>query len=476
MVRSRSVWFTVALAITVSGLMAQVVHQGPSPEGKARIDAFFAALSSQNPDDFESYAQKAFAPEVLAKRSPADRRKLHQQLHKELGTMTLDRVERKNGTVTLVVRGATGFTARLELDVAPAPPYQFTRLSIAITDGGPGEGDGAPPPAALRGSMAPSELAAVIDGHVQAAVAKDGFSGVVLVAREGTVVFEKAYGLANRTFNVPNTIETRFNLASIGKAFTRAALAQLVSQGRVALSDTVGKLLPDYPTEPTRAATVEQLLGHEAGIADFFGPTFSERSKDAFRSNADYFRFVSTQPALFAPGAKRQYCNGCYIVLGAIIERLSGTTYEAYVAEHVFARAGMRHAGFLRTDELAPNVANGYTRNLPYAKGELRSNIFAHGTAGSAAGGSYATASDLLAFDNALRAQRLLDAKMTAWFLNVERAESPRASGRFQIAGGAPGVNTMLASRGTWTVIVVANVDPPAAGRLAEPIMTALAS
>ena len=89
-------------------------------------------------------------------------------------------------------------------------------------------------------------------------------------------------------------------------------------------------------------------------------------------------------------------------------------------------------------------MANGYTHNLPYAKGELRSNVFVHGAAGSAAGGSYATASDLRAFDNALRAQRLLDAKMTAWFLNVDRAESPRASGGFQIAGGAPGVNTMV--------------------------------
>ena len=142
--------------------------------------------------------------------------------------------------------------------------------------------------------MAPSELAAAIDRHVQEAVAKDGFSGVVLVAREGTVVFEKAYGLANRTF---------------------------------------------YPTEQARAATVEQLLEHEGGIADFLRPHVLR----AYQGRVPIERLllplrVDTASAF---RARRQYYNGCYIVLGAIIERLSGTTYEDYIAEHVFARAGI---------------------------------------------------------------------------------------------------------------------------------------
>jgi hypothetical protein len=93
-----------------------------------------------------------------------------------------------------------------------------------------------------------------------------------------------------------------------------------------------------------------------------------------------------------------------------------------------------------------------------------------HGVAGSAAGGGYATARDLLAFDNALRGQRLLDAKMTAWMLSVERADPPRSGGGMGIAGGAPGVNAVLESSRTWTVVVVGNLDPPSAARLGTSI------
>ena len=98
--------------------------------------------------------------------------------------------------------------------------------------------------------------------------------------------------------------------------FTRTAIAQLIGQNKLALTDTVGKLLPDYPNEQTRAATVEQLLTMRGGIADFFGPAFDAAPKSQFTSNADYFRLVANQPPLFAPGAREQYCNGCYIVLG----------------------------------------------------------------------------------------------------------------------------------------------------------------
>lgn len=473
MARRSWTWCVLAVPVLLGALSAQVVRQGPTPEAKARIEAFVAALSSESPDAFEALAQKEFSPELLAKRTPADRRRMHAQLRKELGATSVERVRRENDTLTIVLRGATGLVARVELDVAPQSPHRYTRMAVAITDGP--EPDEIGPSVDVRGSMPPAELVATLDHHV-AKAAGDGFSGVVLVARDGVPVFEKAYGLANRTFEAPNTPATRFNLASIGKAFTKTAIGQLVAAGTLRLTDTLGTLLPDYPQEQTRAATVAQLLEHQGGIADFFGRAFAERSMAEFRSNADYYRYVSGQPPLFAPGAERRYCNGCYVVLGAIIERLSGKTYERYVAEHVFDRAGMSGAGFFRADEPAPNVATGYTRNLPGAGGSLRSNVFAHGAAGSAAGGSCATAADLVAFDNALRTGRLLDPKMTAWFLGAEPAAAGRARGSFQIAGGAPGTSTVLESDGTWTVVVVANVDPPAAVRLAGPIMRALAS
>ena len=178
---------------------------------------------------------------------------------------------------------------------------------------------------------------------------------------------------------------------------------------------------------------------------------------------------MARQPVTFAPGARNQYCNGCYIVLGEIIARVSGVPYERYVQEHVFAPAGMTNTGFLAYGDR--DVAPGYTRENPSSP--WKTNDGMHGRHGSAAGGSFSTASDLFAFDNALREHRLLDTKMTAWFF--EGPEEPgRAREPWGIAGGAPGANADLESNGAWTVIVVGNLEPPNAVRLGTTIAGAL--
>jgi D-alanyl-D-alanine carboxypeptidase len=275
------------------------------------------------------------------------------------------------------------------------------------------------------------------------------------VAKGETALFHQAYGFADRANQIRSTVRTRFNLGSINKAFTRIAIDQLVEQRQLAYSDTLEKFFPDYPQALSRSATVQQLLSHQAGLADFFGPEFTREPKDRFRSNADYFRFVSARPPLFAPGARNQYCNGCYITLGAIVERVSGKPYEQYVAEHVFGRADMTSTGYPQLDAIEPNVAIGYTRRTP--DGQLRSNLYMHGAAGSAAGGGYSTAADLFAFAKAVR-----------------KGLFPGADTGVGIAGGAPGINAMVESAGDWTVVVLANLDPPAASQVGQAIVKAL--
>ena len=145
-----------------------------------------------------------------------------------------------------------------------------------------------------------------LEPYLAGLVRQDTFSGVVLIARDGQPVFQQAVGLANRANQRPNTAATRFNIGSINKSFTQVAIGQLVAAGRLALADPLAKFFPDYPQALSRTATVEQLLNHRAGVADFFGPEFSAAAKDRFRSNADYFRFVGSLPPLFAPGARSQ--------------------------------------------------------------------------------------------------------------------------------------------------------------------------
>src|SRR5690606_15293442 len=151
-----------------------------------------------------------------------------------------------------------------------------------------------------------------------------------------------------------------------------------------------------------------------------------------------------------------QHCNGCVIVLGEIIERVTGMPYERYVAEFIYKPAGMRNTGLPQQDGLEANIDMGYTKQ---DKG-LRSNVLLHGAAGSAAGGGYSTAEDLLAF------------------VNLELAKQTRKAGPARLTqakGGAPGVGTAVQTDGTWTVIVLTNLDPPTATAVSSGIFDRLA-
>ncbi len=428
--------------------------------GTARVDAFFAALSAGDPAGFESMAQANFDPAMLARRTAEDRRQMVERITADFGQMRLTSVERRpDGPVQLKVSGSTGLRGTIELTLGPAPDERITRMGIEV--GEVGEAGNRPTPPGINGRMDDAALAQGLDAYLAPRVASGEFSGAVLIAREGVPVYEKGFGLADRAEGRPNTSSTRFSIGSINKIFTKTAVAQLVSKGALSLSDTLGALLPDYPNVTSRSATVEQLLEHQAGIADFFGPAFTAAPKDQFRSNADYYRFVASQPPAFAPGARREYCNGCYIVLGAIVEKVSGMPYEDYIATHVYGPAGMTTAG-----PTGNGAAVGYTRRGGAGEGPARDNRSMHGVSGSAAGGGYATVRDLLAFDQALREGKLADPAATARLLQVGAITPGRSEGSLGIAGGAPGLNGILESSRDWTVVVLANLDPPAAQQL----------
>jgi D-alanyl-D-alanine carboxypeptidase len=450
----------VLLLPTVTRSQEQVVS-GPPPQIRALIDAFINAVNAGGAE-FEAMAKTHFAPGYLSKRTAAERARMFDEIRKQFGTLTRERVTR-NGPdepLELNVRGSNGTTGVIYLSTDPDSPFTISEIRIetgARKDTGRGGRGDAAAAVPIDPSMSDAALGRALDSYLSGLAAQDQLAGAVLVAKNGRPVFQKAYGYADRANTLVNTTATRFNIGSINKKVTQIAISQLVATGKLSTSDTLGALIPEYPQAVSKPATVAQMLNHTAGIADVFGDEFSRTSKDRFRSNADYFALVSRLPALFAPGARNQYCNGCYITLGAIIERVAGVPYERYVAEHVFAPAGMKHTGYPQSDAIEPGVALGYTRRGGDAT--LRSNIHMHGAGGSAAGGGYSTVGDLLAFDAALRQGRLPDA---------------RGSGGLAVAGGAPGTNAVLETNGAWTVIVLSNLDPPSAERVGLGISTAL--
>lgn len=337
--------------------------------------------------------------------------------------------------------------------------------------------DGPPMPQLPALSLTPqssdAEVSSGLDAWITDLAREQRFNGAVLVARDGREIYAGAHGVRDVASNQALTVDTRFPLASIGKAFTHVAIAQLIEAGRLSPDDTIGELLPDYPTAASRGATVQQLLTHRGGIADIFGPVFRDTPKDRLASNHAYYELVASQPSLFAPGAQEEYCNGCYVVLGEIVARVSGRSYEDYVAENVFARAGMARSGFLSQANL-PDDAARFTGRPQGPQGPLMDVSRFHGFAGSAAGNAYSTVRDMLAFDTALREHRLVNPALTAEILRGQ-PETGRATARIGFAGGAPGVNTMLYGNGAVTFIVLTNREPPTAEAIGQTVFPLLA-
>jgi len=284
------------------------------------------------------------------------------------------------------------------------------------------------------------------------------FSGVVLVAKDGVPIVERAYGFADREARIPNTIETAFNLGSINKFFTQIAIRQLATAGKLDIDSSLARAWPDYPNQDVaRRVTIRQLLQHRSGVGgNIFGAPPGKMRGD-IRRLADYLPLFVNEPLQFEPGTNQRYSNAGYIILGLLIERLSGDDYYNYVRSHIYQPAGMTRSGSWTVDSLPPNTARGYTRGAQDAPAAtpLGPNTTLLPGRGSSAGGGYSTAHDLLRLINALRANKI--------------PGGPPAGG-VGIAGGAPGLNAALEGDlpGAYDLIVLANLDPPAAERVAR--------
>jgi CubicO group peptidase (beta-lactamase class C family) len=247
----------------------------------------------------------------------------------------------------------------------------------------------------------PQRIARATRSHLNSLARNEDFSGVVLIAKDGNPILQAAYGYANLADHIPNHIDTRFNMASMGKMFTAVAVMQLVQQGKIALTEEVGRYLPDFPNEAVRTqVTVEQLLTHTSGMGNFW-EQLDEKAKDHYRSVSDYIPLFAHEKLLFEPGKGFAYSNNGFTVLGLIIEAVSGKSYFDYVKENIYLPCGMADTDAFALDEPVSRMAIGYSRSQD-RPGQLVSNLFVTTFKGGPAGGSYTTAPDLLRFADAL--------------------------------------------------------------------------
>jgi CubicO group peptidase (beta-lactamase class C family) len=260
--------------------------------------------------------------------------------------------------------------------------------------------------------------------EVDALADASAFSGVVRVDRGGEVLVERAYGHANRAWEIPNAADTRFAIASGVKSVTALAVVGQIEDGRLGLETTARSLLGDDLPLIDDEVTVEQLLAHRSGIGDYFEEEDAGEITDyllpvpvhTLVETEDYLTVLDGFPMKFAPGERFSYCNGGYVVLALIAERASGVPFRELVEQCVCRPAGMTDTAFLRSDELPERAALGYLN----AEG-LRTNVLHLPVRGSGDGGIYTTAADVRRLWTSFFAGRIVSRK---WVQTMVRPRS----------------------------------------------------
>jgi D-alanyl-D-alanine carboxypeptidase len=413
--------------------------------------------------------------EFLRKNAPSrlDRAEREMGLREMTGGFDVKKVEESTATklVALVQERVSDQFARLTVEVDAGEQHQITRFAL--------QGIARPAEFALP-HLRESELIAAVRKSMDDMAAADRFSGAVLVAKDGKTVFANAYGLSDREKKTPNTLKTRFRLGSMNKMFTAVATLQLVQSGKLDLKAPFGNYLTDYPNKDVASkVTIAQMLSHTGGTGDIFGPEF-DKNRLELKTLQDYVKLYGNRAPEFEPGSRWQYSNYGFLLLGVLIEKVSGQSYYDYVRDHIFKPAGMTGTASEPEDQTVADRSRGYTR---FGGGGLKPNTDTLPYRGTSAGGGYSTVEDLLKFATALQTHKLLNAEYTE-MLTTGKTDTPmggkyaygfidsmvNGTRCFGHGGGAPGMNGELkiCPGPGYVVAVLANMDPPAASRVAD--------
>jgi Beta-lactamase class C and other penicillin binding proteins len=440
--------------------------EGQSTPSSRQFKAWLTEFNSGDKAKFQTFLEKNYPDE--AKRIDGVMR-----FRSMTGGFDFKKAEKITDTtfVAIVKERDSDTFVRLEIEVEATEPHRITKLDLNMI----------PAPAEFAIPRMPEEQAIVaLRAEIERRVAADSFSGAVMVTKNGKTVFSGAYGLADRENQVKNELNTQLRIGSMNKMFTAVSVLQLVQAGEVKVTGTVGEYLPDYPNKDLASkVTIHHLLTHTGGTGDFFGPEFDKHRLE-LRTLQDYVKLYGQRGLEFEPGSKWDYSNYGFLLLGVIVQKVSGQDYYDYVRRHVYGPAGMTSSDSLPEDQSVPKRSVGYTKA---GNGTWKPNTDILPYRGTSAGGGYSTVEDLQRFADALKNHKLLDAQNTE-LLTTGKAETgvgakyaygfmDQVSGGIRSyghGGGAPGMNGELTiyPQSGYVVAVLANLDPPAAQRIAS--------
>jgi D-alanyl-D-alanine carboxypeptidase len=471
--------FLLSLSLLVLAAIAtlaqtQAPAQFPATPAGAQFSGWLAAFNTHDRATLLAFLQKNYPDRV----AHVDDTMAFGNQTGGFDVVKVEKCEELACTVLLQEKNSDQF-AEATAEVDPAPPHQLKKIAMNAIPR---------PPGYAVPRLSQSDAIAALKARIEKASAAGSFSGAALVAKDGKPIFTGAYGMANREKQIPNTLDTKFRIGSMNKMFTATAIVQLAQAGKLKLDEPLIAVLPDYPNKAWASkVTIHQLLTHTGGAGDIFGPDFDQHRLE-LRILNDYVKLYGKRDPTFEPGTQWDYANYGFLLLGVVVEKVSGEDYYAYVREHIFKPAGMNSTDSLPEDQPVANRSIGYmadesgTRMVP--------NDPTLPYRGTSAGGGYSTVGDLLAFANALESNKLLDAEHTALLTTgkVETQRGPKyAYGFFDEVsddgvrcfghgGGAPGMNGELQICATsgYTVAVLANQDPQAATNEARFVLARL--
>jgi len=458
----KTIWLCVVLLATAQLGSAQVPSAGTAAAQQAK--GWLAAFNSGDRTTLLEYCKKN-------RPSSVDEIDDEMGFREQTGGFELIKPEESTAghfTALLKEKDSDQF-ARIELEVEADPPYRISKLELRAI----------PRPAEFAiPRVSEADAITLLRNDLQEGTAADRFSGAALVAKGGKVIFEQAYGLADREKKIPNHISTQFRIGSMNKMFTAVSIMQLVQARKLQLTDSFGKYLTDYANKDVSTkVTIEQLLTHTGGTGDFFGPEFDAHRLE-LKSLQDYVKLYEKRDLKFEPGTRWEYSNYGFLLLGVVIEKVTGQSYYDYVREHVYKPAGMTMTDSLPESETVAGRSVGYRK-----EGTWKPNTNTLPWRGTSAGGGYSTVEDLYRFATALEDHKLLDGTHTEMLVKgkVDRPGGDRYGYGFAVSneggmtcfghgGGAPGMNgdLKICQEAGYVIAVLANLDPPAAQRASD--------
>lgn len=423
---------------------AQDEDEAPDAE---RIRQLAEVIGRSDPEAARAFAEESYA-ESFIEMAPMERH-VAILMDPDMRRFELREVQSEGPTQAtgLLYDDLTELWREVVVEVESEAPHRIT--GIRLRPAAPPEGQ------QITEALSDADLRERLSAYLERLAGADAFSGAVLLAHEGEVVFEEAYGEANKDFGAPNRVDTKFNLGSMNKMFTAVAVLQLVEEDRLSLDDPLSKYLPDFPSpEAAEKIQIKHLLTHTSGLGSYFTEEFQRSSRAHFRTVDDFMELAEGDSLRFEPGTEWRYSNTGFLVLGKVIEEVTGQSYFDYVEENIYEPVDMASTEAFELDRVNENLAVGYEKEAAGDTVSYRNNLFEHVVKGGPAGGGYSTVRDLLGFAQALRSGEFLGEEYVDMLLAPKpELNSPRYGFGFGIdpetriaghSGGFMGISSNL--------------------------------